>query len=81
MSQSSINFLTESNSSLSTSLLVDTMVTKETMEVEKDKKSPNNEKCKSKSDGDLISGTKNVVSTFNFFLRVSPKENVRTINT
>ena len=81
MYQSSIKFLSESNSSLSTSLLVDTMVTKETMEVEKDKESPNNEKSKSKSDGDLILGTKNVILIFIFFLRVSSKENIRTIDT
>ena len=36
---------------------------KETMELEKDKESPNNEEFKSKRDGDLLLGIKNVTST------------------
>ena len=63
MAQSLTNFLTKSNSNLSPSVSIDTMVNKETMEVEKGKESPNNEEFKSKRDGDLFSGIKNVIST------------------
>ena len=56
-------FFTESNSTLSPSVSVDTMVNKETMEVETGKESPNNQEFKSKRDGDLLSGIQNVIST------------------
>ena len=56
-------FFTESNSILSPSVSVDTMVNKETMEVETSKESPNNQEFKSKRDGDLLSGIQNVIST------------------
>ena len=49
-------FFIESNSTLSSSVFVDTMVNKETMEVETSKESPNNQEFKSKRDGDLLSG-------------------------
>lgn len=62
------NFLAESYSILSPSVLVDTMVTNETMEVlENDKESLDNEECKIKGDGDLFSGTKIVISILNTF--------------
>ena len=56
-------FFTKSNSTLSPSIFVDTMVNKETMEVEQGKESPNNEEFKCKRDGDLLGGIKNVIST------------------
>ena len=56
-------FFTESNSTLSPSVSVDTMVNKETMEVETGKESPNNQEFKSKRDGDLLSSIQNVIST------------------
>ena len=56
-------FFTESNSTVSPSVSVDTMVNKETMEVETSKESPNNQEFKSKRDGDLLSGIQNVIST------------------
>ena len=56
-------FFTESNLTLSPSVSVDTMVNKETMEVETSKESPNNQEFKSKRDGDLLSGIQNVIST------------------
>ena len=56
-------FFTESNSTLCPSVFVDTMMNKEKMEVEKDKESPNNEEFKSKRDGYLLLGIKNVIST------------------
>ena len=56
-------FFTKSNSTLSPSVSVDTMVNKETMEVEIGKESPNNQEFQSKRDGDLLSGIKNVIST------------------
>ena len=54
---------TKSNSTLSPSVSVDTVVNKETMEVETGKESPNNQEFKSKRDGDLLSRIKNVIST------------------
>ena len=62
MAQSLTNFLIESNSNLSPSVLLDTMVNKETMEVEKEKEFLDNEECKSKIDGDLFSSIKIVIS-------------------
>ena len=56
-------FFKESNSTLSPSVSVDTMVNKQTMEVETGKESPNNQEFKSKRDGDLLSGIKNVILT------------------
>ena len=56
-------FFIESNSTLSPSVSVDTMENKETMEVETRKESPNNQEFKSKRDGDILSGIKNVIST------------------
>ena len=56
-------FFAKSNSTLSPSVFVDTMVNKETMEVETGKESPNNQEFKSKMDGDLLSSIKNVIST------------------
>ena len=57
------HFFTESNSTLSPSVSIDTMVNKETMEVETSKESSNNQEFKSKRDGDLLSGIQNVIST------------------
>ena len=56
-------FFIESNSILSPSVSVDTMVNKEIVEVEKGKKSPNNEEFNSKRGGDLFLGIKNAIST------------------
>ena len=58
---------TKSNSTLSPSVFVDTMVNKEIMEVEAGKESPNNQEFKSKRDGDLSSDIKNVISTLTTF--------------
>ena len=56
-------FLTKSNSTLSPSVSIDTMVNKEIMKVETGKESSNNQEFKSKRDGDLLSGILNVIST------------------
>ena len=51
------------------------MVNKETMEVEKDKESLDNEECRSKRDGDLFSGVKNVILVLIIFFQECDQKN------
>ena len=60
---------TDTESNLLPNILLGTTMDKETMEIDKDKESLDNEESKNKSVGDLFSGIKFVIWILNVFLK------------